>query len=93
MAKSFPLVTNAAHHTPIPPWEVNHCGGPAVHRSCGRSHLNMAQQGAQLHLFSKQSETEVSNAAYSWSLLYSTQITSTKSPSTHHGTLNHNKDR
>lgn len=33
MAKSFPLVTNATHRTPIPPREVNHCGGTAVHTS------------------------------------------------------------
>lgn len=39
MAKSFPLVTNAARRTPIPLWEVNHCGGTAVHESCGLSHL------------------------------------------------------
>lgn len=30
-AKSFPLVTTAARRTPIPLWEVNHCGGTAVH--------------------------------------------------------------
>lgn len=33
MTKSFPLVTNATHRTPIPPREVNHCGGTAVHKS------------------------------------------------------------
>lgn len=39
-AKSFPLVTNAAHRTPIPQWWVNHCGGTAVHTPCSLSHLN-----------------------------------------------------
>lgn len=30
MVKSFPLVTSAARGTPIPLWEVNHCGGTAA---------------------------------------------------------------
>lgn len=93
MVKSFPPVTTAAHRTPIPPWEVNHCGGTAVHKSCGLSHLNIPPQAAQLNLFSRQSETWVLNAAYSCSLLCFTQITITKSASIFHSLLSCHKNR
>lgn len=93
MVKSFPPVTTAAHRTPIPPWEVNHCGGTAVHKSCGLSHLNIPPRAAQLNLFSRQSETWVLNAAYSCSLLCFTQITITKSASIFHSLLSCHKNR
>lgn len=91
-AKSFPLVTTAAHRTPIPLWEVNHCGGTAVHRPAA-SPPGRPTAGAGLHLGSRPSETWALNAAYSWSLLCSTQVTITISTSTLHSLLSYKKNR